>query len=109
MFILTSQRGRWRECQNNFTIRPAKYPERLRPLLNSLSVSNVGIIEVTKIDATLGEVIVAFSSARINHGLVIINPPTGEWIDEETRTKLISQAGLNNWTIAVNDGIELRR
>ena len=89
-------------------IRPAKYPERLRPLLNSLSVSNVGIIEVTKIDATLGEVIVAFSSAKINHGLVIINPPTGEWIDEETVTKLISQAGLNNWTIAVNDGIELR-
>ena len=77
-------------------------------MLNSLSVSNVGIIEVTKIDATLGEVIVAFSSAKINHGLVIINPPTGEWIDEETVTKLISQAGLNNWTIAVNDGIELR-
>ena len=46
-------------------IRPAKFPERLRPFLNALSAAKIGIIEITALDATLGEVIVAFSSAKI--------------------------------------------
>ena len=37
-------------------IRPAKYPERLPPFLNALSTSQAGIVEVTAVDANLGEV-----------------------------------------------------
>ena len=33
-------------------IRPAKYPDRLRPLLNALSAARVGIIEISEINAT---------------------------------------------------------
>ena len=55
-------------------IRPARYPERLRPLLNAISAGRVGIIEINSVDATLGEVLVAFSSSSINVGLVVINP-----------------------------------
>ena len=33
-------------------IRPVKYPERLRPLLNSISAARVGIIEINVLDAT---------------------------------------------------------
>ena len=58
-------------------IRPARYPERLRPLLNAISAGRVGLIEVNSVDATLGEVLVAFSSSSINVGLVVINPPNG--------------------------------
>jgi len=89
-------------------IRPAKFPERLRPFLNALSAAVVGMVEITKIDATLGEVVVAFASAGIDKGLVIINPPQGEWVDEEQVKMIFKQAGLGNWTFEGNDGIDLR-
>ena len=89
-------------------IRPAKYPERLRPLLNALSAARAGLIEVNAIDATLGEALVAFSSAGIEHGVAVIAPPQGEWIDEEMVRTLFKQAGLSGWTFEQADGIELR-
>jgi selenocysteine-specific translation elongation factor len=89
-------------------IRPAKFPERLRPFLNALSAAVVGMVEITKIDATLGEVVVAFASAGIDKGLVIINPPQGEWVDEDQVKMIFKQAGLGNWSFEGNDGIDLR-
>ena len=89
-------------------IRPARYPERLRPLLNAISAGRVGIIEVNSVDATLGEVLVAFASSSINLGLVVINPPNGEWIDEEIVKKMLAQAGLSKWKFITNDGVEIR-
>lgn len=89
-------------------IRPAKYPERLRPLLNALSAARAGLIEVNAVDATLGEALVAFASAGINHGVAVLRPPQGEWIDEDMVKSLFKQAGLNNWTFEKADGIELR-
>ena len=55
-------------------IRPAKYPERLRPFLNALSTAQAGIIEVEAVNATLGEVLVAFASAGVERGLAVLNP-----------------------------------
>ena len=89
-------------------IRPAKYPERLRPFLNALSTSHAGIIEVTAIDAHFGEVLVAFASAGIAHGVAVINPPQGSWVDEDQVKSLFAQAGLGQWTFEPNDGIHLR-
>ena len=89
-------------------IRPARYPERLRPLLNAISAGRVGIIEVNSVDATLGEVLVAFASSSINLRLVVINPPNGEWIDEEMVKKMLAQAGLSKWKFIANDGVEIR-
>ena len=89
-------------------IRPARYPERLRPLLNAISAGRVGIIEVNSVDATLGEVLVAFASSSINLGLVVINPPNDEWIDEEMVKKMLDQAGLSKWKFIANDGVEIR-
>ena len=89
-------------------IRPARYPERLRPLLNAISAGRVGIIEVNSVDATLGEVLVAFASSSINLGLVVINPPNDEWIDEEMVKKMLAQAGLSKWKFITNDGVEIR-
>ena len=89
-------------------IRPAKFPERLRPFLNALSAAVVGMVEITKMDATLGEVVVAFASAGIDKGLVIINPPQGEWVDEDQVKMIFKQAGLGNWSFEGNDGINLR-
>ena len=89
-------------------IRPAKYPERLRPFLNALSAARVGIIEITAIDGTLGEALVAFSSSKILRGIAIINPADGAWIDDAQVKMLFKQAGLENWIFATKDGIELR-
>ena len=89
-------------------IRPAKYPERLRPLLNALSAGQAGLIEITAVNATLGEVLVAFASAGIDHGVAVINPPQGGWVDEDQVKMLFKQAGLGGWTCAPNDGLVLR-
>ena len=85
-------------------IRPAKYPERLPPFLNALSTSQAGIIEVTAVDASLGEVLVAFASAGIKRGLAVINPAEGGWVDEDQVKMLFKQAGLASWTFEANDG-----
>jgi len=89
-------------------IRPVKFPERLRPLLNALSTAHAGILEVNAIDATLGEALVAFSSAGIHTGLAVIRPQQGTWIDEDQVKALFKQAGLSDWTFMDMDGIGLR-
>lgn len=89
-------------------IRPAKYPERLRPFLNALSAARVGLLEISGIDATLGESLVAFASANITNGIAVINAPQGEWVDEDQVKMLFKQAGLEEWTFGSMDGIQLR-
>ena len=89
-------------------IRPARYPERLRPLLNAISAGRVGIIEISSIDATLGEVLVAFASSNIKRGIAVIKPKEGDWIDQEMAEKMFQQAGLNEWKFMMPDGLEIR-
>ena len=64
-------------------IRPAKMPDRIRPFFNALCAARVGLIEVTGIDATFGEVLVGFSAAGVTKGVYVINPTDGGWIDED--------------------------
>jgi len=80
-------------------IRPLRHPERLRPLLSVLNVAKVGIVEISSIDAALGEILVAFSTAQINHGHAIISPIDGGWVDSEQVKLILSQAGLKDWTV----------
>ena len=89
-------------------IRPAKMPERIRPFFNSLCAARVGLIEVSAIDATFGEVLVGFASAGISKGIFVVNPPQGEWIDEDQVKAFIAQAGLSGWKQGSSDGIDLR-
>ena len=89
-------------------IRPARYPERLRPLLNAISAGRVGIIEINNIDATLGEVLVAFASSNIRLGIAIIKPKDGDWVDQDMAEKMFAQAGLSNWKFMSPDGLEIR-
>ena len=37
-------------------LRPLRHPERLRPLLSVLNVAKAGVVEITAVDAALGEV-----------------------------------------------------
>tara|TARA_B110001452_G_C15214912_1_gene421362 strand:- start:216 stop:1274 length:1059 start_codon:yes stop_codon:yes gene_type:complete len=89
-------------------IRPAKMPERIRPFFNALCAARVGLIEVTEINAAFGEVLVGFASAGVEKGIMVINPPEGEWIDEDQVKGFLTQAGLKSWTQCGNDGIEIR-
>ena len=89
-------------------IRPAKMPERIRPFFNSLCAARVGLLEITKIDAAFGEVLVGFASAGVDKGIYVINPEDGGWIDEDQVKGFMTQAGLTNWTKSNNDGLELR-
>ena len=55
-------------------LRPLRHPERLRPLLSVLNVAKAGVVEIAKVDAALGEVLVAFGAANIDVGHAIISP-----------------------------------
>ena len=89
-------------------LRPNNYPEKPKPFFTALTVSDFGIIEVGKVDATFGEIIVSMSCAGIKDGLIIINPSEGEWIDGEQVKALLQQAGLPNWEFVENDGVIIR-
>ena len=80
-------------------LRPLKHPEKIRPLLSVLNVAKVGIIEVSKIDASLGEICVAFGCAEIKKGMVIINPETGGWVDPDQVKMIMHQSGLKDWEL----------
>ena len=80
-------------------LRPLRHPERIRPLLSVLNVAKAGIVEVTKVDAALGEVLVAFGAANIQVGHAILSPEDGEWIDPAQVQVILNQAGLENWTM----------
>ncbi|MCH1523766.1 MAG: hypothetical protein L7S41_01290 [Candidatus Thalassarchaeaceae archaeon] len=83
-------------------LRPLKHPEKIRPLLSVLNVAKVGIIEVSKVDISLGEICVAFGCAGIKKGLVIINAETGGWVDPDQVKMIIQQTGLENWELCEN-------
>ena len=89
-------------------LRPNNYPEKPKPFFTALTVSDFGIIEVNKVDAPFGEVIVSMACAGINDGLIIINPSDGEWVDDSQVKALLQQAGLSNWEFVENDGVVIR-
>jgi len=80
-------------------LRPLKHPEKIRPLLSVLNVAKVGIIEISKIDASLGEICVAFGCAEIKKGIAIINPETGGWVDSDQVKMIMQQSGLKDWEL----------
>jgi selenocysteine-specific translation elongation factor len=79
-------------------LRPLKYPDSLRPLLSVLNVTKVGVIEISKLDSSLGEILVSFASAGIERGIAIINSEEGNWIDLDQIKIIFSQLRLD-WKI----------
>ena len=80
-------------------LRPLRHPEKIRPLLSVLNVAKAGIVEIAKMDAALGEVLVAFGAANITKGHAIISPEEGGWVDPEQVRVILDQAGLGEWTL----------
>lgn len=75
-------------------LRPLKFPDSIRPLLSVLNVAKAGLVEITKVDAALGEILVSFGCAGITDGIVVINPEDGGWVDPDQVRVILSQAGL---------------
>lgn len=80
-------------------LRPLRHPERLRPLLSVLNVARAGVIEISKIDAAIGEVLVAFGCSGIKYGHIIIKPEEGGWVDPAQVKVIVQQAGLGDWVV----------
>ena len=83
-------------------LRPLRHPEKLRPLLSILNVARAGVVEISKVDASLGEILVAFGCSGIENGHIIIRPADGEWVDPEQVKMIQQQAGLSSWTLHEN-------
>lgn len=84
-------------------LRPLRHPEKIRPFLGVLDVARAGLVEIKKVDAVLGEVLVALGCAGISHGHAVIAPEQGEWVDSEQVRMLLEQAGIGDWEIHEGD------
>tara|TARA_B100001750_G_scaffold135551_1_gene107840 strand:+ start:2205 stop:3209 length:1005 start_codon:yes stop_codon:yes gene_type:complete len=80
-------------------LRPLRHPEKIRPLLSVLNVARCGVVEIEKIDSSIGEILVAFGCAGIEHGHIILRPEDGAWIDPEQIKVIQEQAGLSSWEL----------
>ena len=56
-------------------VEPTKYPERIQPLLYSLSMADYAVLIVESLTPKIGEIIVALDSLKIESGLIISNVP----------------------------------
>ncbi len=65
-------------------ICPPGFPEKVGPLLQALHLSNCVVLYVDKIDAILGEVILAIDASEIKQGFVVFDPI----VDEEMFQKI---------------------
>ena len=50
---------------------------------------------------------VAFASSSIEHGIAVVNPKEGDWVDQDMAEKMFAQAGLNKWKFMTHDGLEI--
>ena len=86
-------------------LRPLKFPDSIRPLLSVLDVARAGLLEISELDASIGEAMVALGCAEISRGKAIISPKEGSWIDPDQVRVMLDQAGLSDWGI-VDGGVD---
>lgn len=80
-------------------LRPLKHPESIRPLLSVLDVAKAGLLEIGKLDSSVGEAMVALGCSGISTGRAIVASRDGEWIDPGQVRVMLDQAGLSGWAI----------
>lgn len=86
-------------------IHPARYPERLPPLVQTLAMADCAVLVVAALDRTLGEQIVALDNAGIARGAIILdNYITREQVEPFAKgTALEKYDFLPHEANAVND------
>ena len=74
---------------------PNTYPEKLQPLLQSITMSNYAIINISKLDSFLGEQLIAVDIIGIKNGFILY----GYEIDVEKIRNIIKNTGLSSFKI----------
>lgn len=74
-------------------IHPKGFPEKINPLLQALHLSNYVLLQVEKIDASLGEIIVAIDALQKKDGFLVIDGA----IDENIFNKIIENSVAKNY------------
>jgi selenocysteine-specific translation elongation factor len=58
---------------------------------------------VQRLDAALGEALVAVGTAGISRGVAIVDPTKGEWVDADQVRTILNQAGLTEIELLVGE------
>lgn len=72
-------------------IAPATYPERVTPLLQVASLADFPVLSVDRLDAAVGEMMIALAAAGKPGLLILRNPETAE------RARAIAKDQLRGW------------
>ena len=73
-------------------LRPLKHPESIRPLLSVLDVAKAGLLEIGKLDSSVGEAMVALGCSGISTGRAICLLYTSPSPRDRTRSRMPSSA-----------------
>lgn len=85
-------------------IYPKGFPEKINPLLQALHLSNYVLLTVDKIDANLGEIIVAIDALDKKDGFLIID----DAVDENLFNKISENSAVKNYQkISKEDILEI--
>ena len=80
-------------------ILPASYPDKINSLLQALFLSKTVLLEARRVDAVLGELIVAIDSMQKEKGFIILAPE----VDESMFNKLVSGTTLEKFERITRD------
>lgn len=85
-------------------LHPSRYPERLSSLLFILEQCDLAIIQVSEINATLGEIIVAIDAAAISRGYIYLT----NYLQAEQITPLLAGMSMESFTFTDTPPMELK-
>lgn len=81
------------------TIVPARYPEQLKCLSYAVAGADAGVLAVDKLDARVGEQILAADAAGITHGAIILQ----SYIQAAQLAPLLAGTTLADWLLVEDE------
>jgi selenocysteine-specific translation elongation factor len=80
-------------------VEPARYPDKVQPLIQALAMADAAILSIDKIDRFLGEQIIAIDSIGLERGFIILN----KYMQMDEVAPFIKGTCLSNWPVLERD------
>ncbi|MBI5000357.1 MAG: elongation factor Tu [Euryarchaeota archaeon] len=80
-------------------IEPARYPDKVQPLIQALAMADAAILSVDKIDRFLGEQIIAIDSIGLERGFIILN----NYMQMDEVAPFLKGTPLSGWPVLGRD------
>ena len=87
-----------------FFLEPTRYPEKITPLLYTITYTDYALIFIDDIKPEIGETLLALDMMGVDKGAFIV----GERVDVERLKLIVSNTSMKNFDIREKDFIKIR-